>query len=415
MIIKSLIGREIYNSRGWPTVQCDITLEDGFTCSASVPTGLSVGSYEATQLYDSEQRLWGRGVTKAVEHIDTVIAKKFIGRKPHAIDMDLELLALDGTPGKSNLGANTLLAVSMAIYRAHAHLENTELFEFIGHICGASTVSVPFPFFNIINGGMHAHNNLRIQEFMVVPIGTSDFRKAIEVGATIFHELGNILQKQNKVIAFGDEGGYACEFEDEYEVLDTLLETFELVQKKYDFFALIGLDIAANTFYDQESARYLWKNQSLKSDDMIKMYEKIIEKYPICTLEDGLAEDDWDGWTRMHKKIGSKVQIFGDDIFATNPERISRGIEQHVAHGAIIKPNQIGTVTEALQVISLCQKNNFAPFISHRSGDTEDSFIADLAVGVSAGYIKSGAPCRSERLVKYNRLLAIEDYLIRAM
>jgi enolase len=415
MIIKSIIGREIYDSRGWPTVQCDITLEDGFTCSASVPTGVSQGNYEAKKLYDGGDRLWGRGVTKAVEIIDSIIAKKFVGRKPHAIDMDLELLALDGTPNKAYLGANTLLAVSMAIYRAHAYLENTELFEFIGHICGASTVSVPFPFFNLINGGMHARNALNIQEFMVVPVGTSDFRKALEIGATVFHELGEVLQKRNKQISFGDEGGYACSFTNEIEALDCLMEALELVQQKYNFFALIALDIAASTFYDHVSKCYVWSGQLLPTEELVEIYETLIERYPICSIEDGLADNDWDGWAHMYKRIGEKIQIFGDDIFATNLERIAQGIEQKIAHGAVIKPNQIGTVTETLQAISLCQKNNFATFISHRSGDTEDSFIADLAVGVSSGHIKSGAPCRSERLVKYNRLLAIEDYLMRSM
>lgn len=415
MHIKSLVGREIYDSRGWPTVQCDIVLEDGYFCSASVPTGLSTSSYEAKQLHDGGDRLWGRGVSKSVEIIDTTIAKKFIGRKPHAIDMDLELLAMDGTANKAHLGANTLLAVSMAVYRAHAYLEKTELFEFIGHICGASTVSVPFPFFNLINGGMHADSGLRIQEFMVVPVGTSDFKKAYEVGVTIFHELGEVLKKHNKRIAFGDEGGYSCSFTHDEEALDCLSEALEQAQQKYGFYALIALDVAATTFYDHVSKRYVWHDKLLMAEEMVGIYEKLADKYPICTIEDGLAEDDWQGWTYMKKRLGERVQLFGDDIFATNPERIAKGIEQKIAHGAIIKPNQIGTVTEALQAVSLCQKNNFATFVSHRSGDTEDSFIADLAVGVSAGHIKSGAPCRSERCVKYNRLLAIEDYLIRTM
>lgn len=414
MNIKSLIGREIYDCRGWPTIQCDITLEDGFTCSASVPTGTSQSDYEAKELHDGGKRLWGRGVTKAIEIIDTTIAKKFIGRKPHAIDMDLELLNMDGTSNKSNLGANTLLAVSMAIYRAHAYIEKTELFEFIGHICGATTVSIPFPFFNIINGGMHAQSGLRIQEFMIAPVGTSDFRTTMEVGATIFHELGNVLQKRDKKLSFGDEGGYACQFANDQEALDCLMETLEIVQTKYDFFALIALDVAASMFYDHVTKKYVWGKDLLSSEELIEFYARLIEKYPICALEDGLGEDDWAGWTKLQKRIGNKVQLFGDDIFATNPERITQGIEQNIAHGTIIKPNQIGTITETLQTISLCQKNNFATFVSHRSGDTEDSFIADLAVAVSSGYIKSGAPCRSERLVKYNRLLTIEDYLIRS-
>lgn len=414
MKIKSLIGREVYDSRGWPTVQCEIVLEDGFACYATVPTGLSQGSHEAKKLYDGGERLFGRGVQQCVNIIDTVIAPEFIGKKPHAIDMDLELLSLDGTTSKSRLGANTLLAVSMAVYRAHAHCEGVELFEFIGHICGADTVSVPFPFFNIINGGMHAQNGLPIQEFMIVPVGTSDFRMAMEVGATIFHELGAALQKRDKQIVFGDEGGYACSFASEHEALDILTETIDLVHQKYDFSAMIALDVAATTFYDSASKRYHWKGELILAEELIVVYEELIAKYPLCMIEDGLAEDDWAGWVYLKQRIGDKVQLFGDDLFVTNPERIAQGIECGAAQGAVIKPNQIGTVTETLQAISLCQKHDILTMISHRSGDTEDSFIADLAVGSSAGQIKSGSLCRSERLAKYNRLLAIEDYLMNA-
>lgn len=411
MKIKSLVGREIYDSRGWPTVQCEIVLEDGARFSASVPTGLSQGSYEAKKVYDGGERLFGRGVQQCVNHIDNLIAPEFIGQKPHAIDMDLELLQLDGTTNKSKLGANTLLAVSMAVYRAHAYCEGVELFEFIGHICGADTVSVPFPFFNIINGGMHASNGLPIQEFMIVPVGTSDFRMAMEVGATVFHELGAALKKRDKTIMYGDEGGYACQFASECEALDILTETIDLVYKKYDFSAMIALDVAASTLYDHVSKRYLWKDELILAEEMVGVYEELLAKYPICMLEDGLAEDDWEGWMYLKKRIGDKVQLFGDDLYVTNPERIAMGIECGIAQGAIIKPNQIGTVTETLQALSLCQTHDILTMISHRSGDTEDSFIADLAVGSSAGQIKSGSLRGSERLAKYNRLLAIEDHL----
>lgn len=412
MKIKSLVGREIYDSRGWPTLECEIILENGFRCSASVPTGLSTGMYEAKSIYDGGDRLFGRGVQKCIHLIETIIAPEFIGKKPHALDMDLELLRLDGTQNKSHLGANTTLAVSMAVYRAHAHLENIELFEFIGHICGADSVALPFPFFNVINGGVHAHNALQIQEFMIVPIGTSDFRSAMEVGVTIFHELGEILKKHNKHLCFGDEGGYACQFKHEREALDILTETIEYVQKKHNMFALIALDVAASTFYDHISKRYLWNSQLIMSEELVMLYEKLVADYPLCMIEDGLAEDDWDGWVYLKQRLGEKVQLLGDDLFVTNPERIARGIELGCAHGSIIKPNQIGTVTEALQAITLCQQNNFATMISHRSGETEDTFISDLAIGTSAGQIKAGAPCRGERVAKYNRLLAAEDYLM---
>lgn len=413
MKIKSLLGREVYDSRGWPTVQCEITLEDGFAAIATVPTGLSQGSYEAKQLYDGGDRIFGRGVKKAVEIIDTIIAPEFIGKNPHAIDMDLELIKLDGTANKSRLGANTLLAVSMAIYRAHAHNENVELFEFIGHICGANSVSLPFPFFNIINGGMHAQSGLQIQEFMIVPVGTQDFCHAMEVGVTIFHELGTVLRQRGKQLIYGDEGGYACSFATERDALDCLTETLDVVHKKYNFFALIALDVAASTFYDHVSKRYLWDGQLIMAEELIAVYESLIEKYPICMIEDGLAEDDWDGWTYFKQRVGDKLQLMGDDLLVTNPERIAQAVERNAVHGSIIKPNQIGTVTESLQAITLCQKNGIATLISHRSGETEDTFIADLAVGTSAGQIKAGAPRHSERLAKYNRLLAIEDYLIQ--
>lgn len=413
MKIKSLVGREVYDSRGWPTVQCEITLEDEFTATAMVPTGISQGAYEAKKLYDGGDRLFGRGVQKAVETINNVIAPVFLGRKPHAIDMDLELIKLDSTISKSVLGANTLLAVSMAIYRAHAYSERVELSEFIGHICGANTVSLPFPFFNIINGGMHAPNGLQIQEFMIVPVGTTDFKSAMEVGVTMFHELGQVLQQRGKPLVFGDEGGYACPFVNEKEALDCLLETLERAHQKYNFYALIGLDVAASTFYDHVSKRYLWDGQLIMTEELITIYEQILENYPICMIEDGLAEDDWQGWTYFKQRVGEKIQLIGDDLLVTNPERIARAIECKAVHGAVIKPNQIGTVTEALQAVTLCQKNGLATMVSHRSGDTEDSFIADLAVGTSAGQIKAGAPCHSERLAKYNRLLAIEDYLMR--
>ena len=414
MKIKSLFAREIYDSRGWPTVQCCITLEDGFTCYASVPTGLSQGSYEAKKLYDGGERLFGRGVKNAVHTIDTIIAPEFVGKNPHAIDMDLELIKLDGTANKSRLGANALLAVSMAVYRAHAYNERVELFEFIGHVCGANSVALPFPFFNIINGGMHASSNLQIQEYMVVPMGTSDFASAMEVGVIIFHELGLLLQEKGKQIVFGDEGGYACAFTNEFEAFDLLTETLEIVHKKYNIYALIGLDVAASTFFDHASKGYLWQGQLIMAEELISVYENLLEQYPICMIEDGLAEDDWESWAYFKRRIGDKFQIIGDDLLVTNPERIAKALECNAVHGVLIKPNQIGTVTETLQAVTLCQKNGLTTMVSHRSGETEDNFIADLAVGTSSGQIKAGAPSHSERLSKYNRLLTIEDYLVRA-
>lgn len=411
MKIKAILGREIYNSRGWPTVQCELILENDRSIYASVPTGLSQGSHEARKTYDEQERLWGRGVLQSVEYIDTVIAQELVGREPHAINMDLELIKLDGTADKSHLGANTMLAVSMAVYRAHAYLERIELFEFIGHVCGADTVTLPFPFFNMINGGMHANNKLRIQEFMVVPVGMPDFRTSMEVSATIFHELRTSLKNHKKMISFGDEGGYASQFSNDEEALDILSETVQRVHTMYGFHSLIALDVAATGFYDANKKYYEWHGEKLMTEELVARYEKLVDQYPICSIEDGLAEDDWDGWVYMVQRLKGKVQIIGDDLFVTNPTRISQGIELGAANGAVIKPDQIGTITETLQAIRLCHENNITTTVSHRSGDTEDAFIADLAVGTSSGQIKSGGLCRSERLAKYNRLLLIEDHL----
>lgn len=411
MKIKAILGREIYNSRGWPTIQCELVLEDGKVVYASVPHGLSQGSHESRAIFDEEERLWGRGVLKSVEYIENVIAPEFVGKDVHAIDMDLKLIELDGTIDKSYLGSNTILAVSMALYRAHAYAEGVELFEFLGHVCGADTVTLPFPFFNSINGGVHAQNKLQIQEFMIVPVGMSDFRSSMEVGATIFHELKTVLKKKKKHIVFGDEGGYASDFENEKEALDILSETIERVRQSHGYQALIGLDIAATEFYDSPSKRYRWGDEMILAEELVAIYEGFTRHYPICSIEDGLAEDDWDGWAYMMQRIKDNVQIIGDDIFVTNPNRIVEGIEKGIGTGCIIKPDQVGTVTEALQSIRLCQEHDLTTIVSHRSGETEDTFIADLAVGASAGQIKSGGLARSERIAKYNRLLIIEDHL----
>ncbi len=415
MNIKALIAQEIYNSRGWPTIQCEIILDDGYSAIASVPTGLSRGSYEACTTHDGGARLWGRGALKAVESIEKIIAPEFIGKPPHAINMDLQLLSLDGTPDKSHLGANVLLAVSMAVYRAHAHAENVELFEFIGHICGAESISLPFPLFNMINGGLHAQNELFIQEFLVVPVETENFKHSMEIGAVIFHELGKTLKLHGKELVFGDEGGYASHFSSDKEALDLLSETLENVHSLYGFKALCALDVAASRLLDSTLNRYNFGHQMQSSQEVVSYYEELINSYPICSIEDGLAEDDWAGWKLLTEKLGDQIQIVGDDLFVTNTERIAYGIEQKAATAVLIKPDQIGTVTESLQAIQLAKDHQLSTVISHRSGETEDSFIADLVVGTSAGQIKTGGLCRSERLAKYNRLLTIEDHLIRGM
>lgn len=413
MNIKKIHGSELYNSRGWPTVYCQIELEDGFVASACVPTGLSRGSYEAQTVFDGGDRLWGRGVRKCVDFINQLIGPEFENKPPHAINADLKLLELDGTREKSYLGANTMLAVSMAMYRAHAHVESIELFEFLGHVFAAETVSLPSPLFNMVNGGMHANNELAIQEFLVMPIGAEDFRTSMEIGVTIFHELGTLLKKYKKALVYGDEGGYASHFANNEEVFDLLSEAFIRVKMAKGFDALCAVDVAASRMYDPKLGRYAFAGSMFTAREMIDYYEKLANTYPLFSLEDGLAEDDWDGWTLLMERLGGRLQIIGDDLFVTHPQRIFNGSELRAANGAIIKPDQIGTVTEALQALQLCKEKGMTAIVSHRSGETEDTFIADLAVGTSAPQIKTGGLCRSERLAKYNRLLCIEDFLIK--
>ncbi|MCL5436496.1 MAG: phosphopyruvate hydratase [Candidatus Dependentiae bacterium] len=415
MKIRYMRGREVYNSRGWPTVQCEIGLDDGAVFCANAPTGLSRGSYEARTLHDGGERLWGRGVRRAVEYIETLVAPEFVGEVPHAINADIKMLDLDGTPDKSRLGANTMLAVSMAMYRAHAHAERVELFEFIGHLFGADSVSIPFPMFNMIEGGMHAQNQLAIQEFLVVPIDLENFAAAMEVGAVVFHELGNVLRQHKKEIIFGDEGGYAPQFASEEEALDILGETLVKVHAQHGFSAFCALDVAASRLYDPATHVYSFGGKKATSDEMVDYYEKLISSYPISSIEDGLSENDWDGWISMTARLHDRVQLVGDDLFATNPQRILFGVQSQVATAVLIKPDQIGTVTEALQAIQVSKENGLITIVSHRSGDTEDTFIADLAVATSASLIKTGGLTRSERLAKYNRLLGIEDNLMREM
>ena len=408
MKIIHVTGREIYDSRGWPTIACDIVLEDGTIISASVPSGISRGRHEARELRDGGKRLWGQGVLKAVENLEQMIAPVLIGEEPRAIELDLKLLELDNTTNKSNLGANAMLAASMALYRAQAHCEKIELYELIAYACGAEMVSMPFPLFNVINGGLHAQNQLVIQEFMVMPVGFPSFHAAMEYGVILFHELKSTLQKRGKQIVYGEEGGYAPPNLTDEEALEILTETLERVG---DETCMIALDVAATRLYDPSLRRYVVRGRKMSSDALIAWYKNLAEQYPICSIEDGLHEDDWDGWRALTSELSEQVQIVGDDLFVTNAHRIAEGIATMSATAAVIKPNQIGTVTEALQAIRLCKSGEFNIIVSHRSGETDDSFIADLSVGASSGQIKAGGLTRGERLAKYNRLLEIEDQL----
>ncbi len=412
MKITQINAKEIFDSRGMPTVSCEIILENGASVSASVPSGASRGKTEAIELRDGGTRLMGAGVLKSVQIIETTIAPLFIGKEPQLIKMDEIMIERDGTQNKSRFGANSMLAVSMALCKAQALIEGLQTYELIAYLCENETVSIPFPMFNVINGGLHAHNNLRIQEFMVIPVGFSTFQAAMEMGVSLSQTLKQLLVQHGYSTAVGDEGGFAPDMKHDTEALDILMEAIQFAQADSDGSLMIALDVAASQFYNPQSTLYNWHGEMLTSDEMIAWYVELAQKYPIYALEDGLSENDWSGWRELYKQLGSKIEIVGDDIFTTNAELIYDGIEQQVANTVIIKPNQIGTVTEALQAIKLCQEYDMHTIVSHRSGETNDSFIADLAVGSNAGQIKAGGLSRGERMAKYNRLLEIEHQLL---
>ncbi len=411
MKIIKIQGREIFDSRGFPTLECELTLDDGCSFIASVPSGASTGIHEAIELRDNDaQRLFGKGVLKSIDILENVIAPALIGNAPQVCSIDRFMIDLDGTPNKARLGANTILSASIAVLKAQAHLEQVELYECIAHLYNAEAVMLPIPLFNMINGGAHADNNLRIQEFMVAPLGAKNFRHALEQASLVFHHLKRLLKEAGKTVSVGDEGGFAPHFEHEVEAIDFLLKAIDEVGDQ-DMFR-IALDVAASEFYNAQSRTYLWHNKEYSSTDMIAFYQELLAYYPIYSIEDGLAQDDWDGWMTLNRTLGETTQIVGDDLFVTSSSRIIHGVKTHAANAAIIKPNQVGTVTETLQAIQTCQEYGMGTIISHRSGETEDSFIADLAVGTSAGQIKAGSCSRGERMAKYNRLLRIEDQLI---
>lgn len=410
MKIAQVVARELFDSSGWPTVQCEIILDTGEFVTAMVPRGNSVGRYEARELRDNDARLEGMGTRKSVEIIETVIAPLLVGEEPRALELDLKIIELDGTPDKARLGANTMLAVSQALYRAEALWHDIELFELFAALYNADTVMMPIPMLNVINGGAHATNNLTTQEFLIVPVGAPTFRAGLELGITIYHELGKVLKGLGKSTAVGLEGGYASSFADEYEALDILSEVVERVNAQYTSSCMIALDMAASQWTVEEGL-YLWHQNVYTTDELIERYKDLVNRYPLYSIEDPLGQDDWQGWQKLSQELGNRVQLVGDDLFATNVQRIARGVQEKAASACIIKPNQIGTITEVLQAIMLCKDQQINTIVSHRSSDTEDTFIADLAVGTSAGQIKVGAPCRSERVSKYNRLLVIEETL----
>jgi enolase len=413
MKITGVSAREIFDSRGYPTLECEIILDDSVPLVASVPTGKSCGPFEALDLRDKDNdRMSGHGVLKAIQILETEIAPALIGRAPDVVEFDLKMIEMDGTPDKSRLGGNTMIAVSMALCKAQAYANELQVYELIAQLCDFESVSLPFPMFNIINGGIHANTGLQIQEFMIVPTGASSFRRSLELSTVVFHTLGELLKKQGKIIGVGDEGGYAVSFAHEREALDMIMEaiTFSGVDREGDF--VLALDIAASQFYNPSNKTYKWHGQDVTSQEMIQEYVSLASHYPLYSLEDGLGYDDHEGWHTLTETLGEKLQIVGDDLFATNAHRIAEAMEKGLANATIIKPNQIGTVIETLQAIKLCKEHGFNTIVSHRSGETNDTFIVDLAVGTSAGQIKAGGCSRGERMAKYNEMLRIEDNLV---
>ncbi len=414
MKVTKIIAREIFDSRGLPTIECEIFLENGMRASAAVPAGKSIGKHESVELRDGGKRLMGMGVHKAIDNIENKIAKILVGEELNAPRMDNMIIELDGTPNKSKLGANATLAVSMALYRAQAVAEQAELFEIIAWVCGFESVSLPMPMFNVINGGAHADNALRIQEFMIVPLGASGYSEGVEACMEISQLLKEILKKKGKSTNVGDEGGYAPQFDDEIDALTCMLEAVLHYGDK-DLVFGFALDVAASQFYNAKTKKYDWHGEQVTSEELIEYYVELSKHFPLYSIEDGLAEDDWQGWIKMMQTLGDKIQLIGDDLFATNSQRILQGIELGAANSVLIKPNQAGTIIETLQAMKLCKEAGLGTVISHRSGETCDSFIADLAVGTNAGQIKAGGCTRGERLAKYNRVLTIEDILMRSL
>src|SRR6266571_4558504 len=409
--IDQIHAREILDSRGNPTVEADVVLVSGERGRAAVPSGASTGEHEAVELRDDDpKRYGGKGVLKAVANVNDVIARELKGMD--ALDqreIDRKLIELDGTPNKSNLGANALLSVSMANARADANNRKQPLYRYLG---GGGANTLPVPMMNIINGGAHADNNVDFQEFMIVPIGANRFSEALRMGAEIFHTLKSVLKKKGYGTAVGDEGGFAPNLKSNEEAIETILESIHLSGYKAGDDVVFALDPAASEFFDGES--YVFKKsdgRKLSSSEMVSFWKDWVDKYPIISIEDGMAENDWDGWKAMTVELGNRIQLVGDDLFVTNTKFLQKGIDLGVANSILIKVNQIGTLTETLDCIQLAKSNGRTAVISHRSGETEDAFIADLAVATNAGQIKTGSISRSDRIAKYNQLLRIEEEL----
>ena len=421
--IRRIYAREVLDSRANPTVEVEVTVGegimgiDGYTGRAIVPSGASTGKYEAVELRDGEERFGGLGVQQAVKNINTRLSDRIVGENAlNQAYIDRILQEEDGTDNKSSLGANATLGVSLAVARAAAKALRLPLYQYLG---GIHAKQMPVPMMNILNGGKHADNTVDLQEFMIMPVGACCFRESLRMGAEIYQRLKIILKHRNLSTAVGDEGGFAPDLESSQEVLKIMMEAVEKAGYRPGEDVVFAIDAAASELYVEDKEAYYFPGESKMSgkeiyrtsDEMIEYYENLIEKFPIKSIEDGLEEEDWDGWKKMTQELGETIQLVGDDLFVTNPKRLACGLKLGAANSILVKVNQIGTLTEALDAVSMAQQRGYRAIISHRSGETEDTFIADLAVASSAGQIKTGAPCRTERTAKYNQLLRVEEYL----
>jgi len=404
--IIDVMAREILDSRGNPTIEVEVYLEDGTMGRAAVPSGASTGAHEAVELRDGDkERFLGKGVMQAVDNVNEIIAPEIIGLDAtRQAEIDDLLISLDGTENKGKLGANAILGVSLAVAKAAAISLDLPLYQYIG---GVNARELPVPMMNILNGGQHADNNVDIQEFMVMPVGAGSFHEALRMGAEVFHNLKKVLQAKGLNTAVGDEGGFAPNLKSNAEAIEVILEAIQAAGYKAGEDIYIAIDVAATELF--ENGKYVLEGMSKTSEEMIDFYAQLLDKYPIISIEDGLAEDDWNGWHLMTEKLGKRVQIVGDDLFVTNTDRLLTGIEKGIANSILIKVNQIGTLTETLEAIEMAKKAGYTAVISHRSGETEDTTLADLAVATNAGQIKTGAPSRTDRVAKYNQLLRIEE------
>ena len=417
LAIERVRALEILDSRGNPTVQVEVVTEDGSNGIAMVPSGASTGSFEAVELRDGDKsRYLGKGVTKAVANVNEIIAPELEGMNVFdQVDIDKKLIEIDGTENKGKLGANATLGVSLAVARAATNALGMSLYKYIG---GVNAKTLPVPMMNILNGGKHADNTVNIQEFMIMPIGAKSFSECIRMAAEIYHTLKKVLKTKGLATGVGDEGGFAPNLSSDEEALKLIVEAIEQAGFKAGTDVVLALDVASTEMYDEakkigkEGSYYFWKTDELKSvDEMIEYLVDLSNKYPIVSIEDGLAEEDWEGWKKLTDRLGNKLQLVGDDLFVTNIKRLQKGLDNKTANSILIKLNQIGTLTETLDAIELAKKNGYTAVVSHRSGETEDTTLADVAVATNAGQIKTGAPCRTDRVAKYNRLLNIEAEL----